>query len=78
MNIADCLRGESVGRLRRESGRHALVDGIPFTLPVASHESPALMAASRTKLMQLFGDDDISHLETLQMLKHRLKESPGK
>ncbi len=45
MRIADCLRGESGGRLRRESGRHALVDGIPFTLPVASHESPALMAA---------------------------------
>ncbi|HTA96594.1 MAG TPA: acetoacetate decarboxylase family protein [Solirubrobacteraceae bacterium] len=45
MSIADCLRGESAGRLRRESGRHALVDGIPFRLPVASHESPALMAA---------------------------------
>jgi hypothetical protein len=45
VKIADCLRGESGGRLRRESGRHALVDGIPFTLPVASHESPALMAA---------------------------------
>jgi len=32
-------------RLRRQSGRHALVDTIPFTLPVASHESPALIAA---------------------------------
>jgi hypothetical protein len=45
VKIVDCMRGESGGRLRRESGRHALVDGIPFTLPVASHESPALMAA---------------------------------
>lgn len=27
------------------AGRHALVDGIPFTMPVASQHSPALMAA---------------------------------
>jgi hypothetical protein len=32
-------------RLDDEAGRHALVDGIPFTMPVASHRSPALMAA---------------------------------
>jgi hypothetical protein len=32
-------------RLRRQAGRHALVDGIPFTLPVASQHSPALIAA---------------------------------
>jgi acetoacetate decarboxylase len=32
-------------RLKRQSGRHALVDGIPFQLPVASQHSPALMAA---------------------------------
>lgn len=32
-------------RLRQQAGRHALVDGIPFTLPVASADSPALMAA---------------------------------
>jgi len=32
-------------RLRQQGGRHALVDGIPFTLPVASAGSPALMAA---------------------------------
>ena len=32
-------------RLRQQDGRHALVDGIPFTLPVASAASPALMAA---------------------------------
>lgn len=31
-------------RIRRQTGRHALVDTIPFTLPVASHQSPALMA----------------------------------
>jgi Acetoacetate decarboxylase (ADC) len=45
VSIVDVLRGGFAGRLRRESGRHALVDGIPFALPVASHESPALMAA---------------------------------
>ena len=32
-------------RLLRQSDRHALVDGIPFSLPVNSDESPALMAA---------------------------------
>lgn len=32
-------------RLRWQTGRHALVDGIPFTLPVRSRNSPALMAA---------------------------------
>ncbi|HXW82392.1 MAG TPA: acetoacetate decarboxylase family protein [Acidimicrobiales bacterium] len=33
------------GRIRAETGRYSLVDGIPFELPVASHHSPALMAA---------------------------------
>jgi hypothetical protein len=32
-------------RLRRLSGSHALVDGIPFALPINSEDSPALMAA---------------------------------
>ncbi|MDQ3980297.1 MAG: acetoacetate decarboxylase family protein [Actinomycetota bacterium] len=32
-------------RQRRLSGRRALVDGIPFTMPVNSEHSPALMAA---------------------------------
>jgi hypothetical protein len=32
-------------RLHRLRGRHALVDGIPFELPVNSKRSPALMAA---------------------------------
>jgi len=31
-------------RIRRLAGRHSLVDGVPFTLPVASKDSPALMA----------------------------------
>lgn len=31
-------------RLKRQAGRHALVDGIPFDLPVNSQETPALMA----------------------------------
>ena len=32
-------------RLLRQTGRYALVDGIPFDMPVNSDESPALMAA---------------------------------
>lgn len=34
----------SGSRLRALTGRHALVDGIPFDLPVNSEDSPALMA----------------------------------
>jgi hypothetical protein len=33
------------GRLRRQAGRHALVDGIPFELPIDSERARALMAA---------------------------------
>lgn len=32
-------------RLDEQAGRHALVDGIPFQLPVRSEQTPALMAA---------------------------------
>jgi hypothetical protein len=32
-------------RFRKQEGRHALVDGIPFRMPVAAHNTPALMAA---------------------------------
>lgn len=32
-------------RIKRQSGRHALVDGIPFELPVSSDRTSALMAA---------------------------------
>jgi Acetoacetate decarboxylase (ADC) len=38
------MRG-GLGRLRRQTGRYALVDGIPFELPVRSQGTPALMAA---------------------------------
>lgn len=31
-------------RLTRQSGRYALVDGIPFSLPVRAENSPAFMA----------------------------------
>jgi Acetoacetate decarboxylase (ADC) len=34
-------------RIARESGRFALVDGIPFEMPVNSHDTPALMAGFR-------------------------------
>ncbi len=33
------------GRIKAETDLYALVDGIPFQLPVESHHSPALMAA---------------------------------
>lgn len=32
-------------RIKQQTGRHSLVDGIPFTLPVNSDKTPALMAA---------------------------------
>lgn len=32
-------------RLRRQTDRHALVDGIPFTLPGAAVDRPACMVA---------------------------------
>jgi hypothetical protein len=32
-------------RTRRQSGRYALVDGIPFQLPIDSEDTPALVAA---------------------------------
>jgi acetoacetate decarboxylase len=32
-------------RIKRLEGRYALVDGVPFTLPVDSRDTPALMAA---------------------------------
>lgn len=32
-------------RIERQRGRHALVDGIPFALPVSSDQTPVLMAA---------------------------------
>jgi len=32
-------------RFRTQEGRHALVDGIPFRMPIAAHDTPALMAA---------------------------------
>lgn len=32
-------------RIARYRGRYALVDGVPFTLPVQAHNSPVLMAA---------------------------------
>ena len=48
-DIARRARGPDVMRPRNASsgwrGRHALVDGIPFTLPVDCRETPALMAA---------------------------------
>ncbi len=31
-------------RLDEQAGRHALVDGIPFQMPVYCRESPALLA----------------------------------
>jgi hypothetical protein len=52
-------------RIRRESGRHALVDAIPFTLPVASHDSPALIAAfsiDARAAVELLGGEEVHPL----------------
>jgi len=38
------MRTHGLARLRRLAGRHSLVDGIPFQLPVRSEGTPALMA----------------------------------
>jgi hypothetical protein len=43
--IARLTKMRIPGRLRRQSGRHALVDGIPYRLPVDARNSPALVAA---------------------------------
>lgn len=32
------------GRIKRQKGRHSLVDGIPFPMPINTEQSPALMA----------------------------------
>ena len=32
------------GRIRRQRGRHSLVDGIPFPVPINTEQSPAIMA----------------------------------
>jgi hypothetical protein len=59
------------GRIKRQRGRHALVDGIPFKLPVTSEDSPALMAVysidARKADEQLPGDD-----------VHAFRISPGR
>lgn len=33
------------GRTKRQAGRYALVDGVPFQLPINSKKTPAFMAA---------------------------------
>ena len=32
------------GRIKRQNGRHSLVDGIPFPMPINTEQSPAFMA----------------------------------
>jgi len=52
-------------RIRRQSGRHARVDDIPFTLPVNSEDSPALMAAfplNADKAARLFPGNELHPL----------------
>lgn len=49
-------------RIRRQSGRYALVDGIPFELPINSERTPALMAAfplDAEKAKRLLPGDEI-------------------
>ena len=50
------------GRLDEQQGRHALVDGIPFQMPVYCRESPALMAVfsiNADKARQLIPGNEI-------------------
>jgi hypothetical protein len=52
-------------RIGAESRRYSLVDGIPFKLPVASHHSPALMAAftiDADKAAELLPGDELHPL----------------
>ncbi len=52
-------------RIERLRGRHALVDGIPFTLPVDSRDTPALMAAfpiSAARAAELIPGDEVHPL----------------
>ncbi|MET9023266.1 acetoacetate decarboxylase family protein [Actinopolymorpha sp. NPDC004070] len=48
-------------RQRREAGRHALVDGVPFVMPVDSRGTPSMMAAfsidGRAAAAKLPGDE---------------------
>ncbi len=49
-------------RIKRQSGRYALVDGIPFEMPISSVHTPALMAAfplDAEKAKRLLPGDEI-------------------
>lgn len=49
-------------RIQRQKGRHALVDGIPFALPVNSDRTPVLMAAflvNPARAAQLLPGDEL-------------------
>jgi hypothetical protein len=55
-----------LARLRQQSGRYALVDGIPFQLPVRSQGTPALMAAftvDASKAQALLPGDELHVLQ---------------
>jgi Acetoacetate decarboxylase (ADC) len=57
-------------RLKRESGRYALVDGIPFQVPVDSRRMQALMAAfpiDAAKAKELLPGDE---LHPVRLLRH--------
>jgi hypothetical protein len=52
-------------RIERLRGRHALVDGIPFSLPVDSQDTPALMAAfpiSASRAAELIPGEEVHPL----------------
>ncbi len=53
-------------RIERLRGRHALVDGIPFRLPVDSSDTPALMAAfpiSAARAAELIPGEEVHPLQ---------------
>ena len=55
-------------RIRAQTGRKALVDGIPFTMPAVCRHSPVLMAAfsvNPKRAARLLGTDDTGQLSVL-------------
>lgn len=55
-------------RIRAGTGRKALVDGIPFTMPVVCRDSPVLMAAfsvNPNRAARLLGAEDSGQLSVL-------------
>jgi hypothetical protein len=61
-------------RIERLSGRHALVDGIPFSLPVDSRDTPALMAVfpiSAARAAKLIPGEEVHPLLVITVVDYK-------